>query len=157
MTLTDPIKRPYPAWLIKRLLLKKIALTVRWLAGDFTCRILSFFRIFGLYLSSNIIICISLDRLYAIVWPLKANTKASKNTRIFLWTAWIISFLSALPQVRIGIFLWILSFLSSFEKKTLHTTDVLQKILWTSIFWAEIWCLKSRNSCIGHVTISVTF
>ena len=39
------------------------AATVMWLAGDALCRILSFFRIFGLFLSSNILICISIDRL----------------------------------------------------------------------------------------------
>jgi gonadotropin-releasing hormone receptor len=38
------------------------AATVMWLAGDVLCRILSFFRIFGLFLSSNILICISIDR-----------------------------------------------------------------------------------------------
>ncbi len=38
------------------------AATVSWWAGDFLCRICSFFRIFGLFLSSNIVICISIDR-----------------------------------------------------------------------------------------------
>ena len=36
--------------------------TVMWHAGDFCCRFFSFFRIFGLFLSSNILVCISLDR-----------------------------------------------------------------------------------------------
>ena len=54
---------------------KRPNLSVRWLAGDFLCRFFGFFRIFGLFLSSNILICISLDRFYAIVWPLEANAK----------------------------------------------------------------------------------
>ena len=37
--------------------------TVTWQAGDSTCRIMSFFRTFGLYLSSFVIVSISLDRL----------------------------------------------------------------------------------------------
>ena len=74
------------------------AATVMWLAGDFMCRFFSFFRIFGLFLSSNILICISLDRFYAIVCPLSAG-KAARNMKILLWAAWIISILSAAPQV----------------------------------------------------------
>ena len=38
------------------------AMTVSWWAGDFVCRMCSFFRIFGLFLSSNIVVCISIDR-----------------------------------------------------------------------------------------------
>jgi gonadotropin-releasing hormone receptor len=36
--------------------------TVSWRAGDAVCRIMSFFRTFGLYLSSFVIVSISLDR-----------------------------------------------------------------------------------------------
>ena len=38
------------------------AMTVSWWAGDFVCRMCSFFRIFGLFLSSNVVVCISVDR-----------------------------------------------------------------------------------------------
>lgn len=38
------------------------AYTVMWLAGDMMCRIMSFLRVFGLYLSSFVLICISVDR-----------------------------------------------------------------------------------------------
>ena len=76
------------------------ASTVRWLAGDILCRFFSFFRIFGLFLSSNILICISLDRCYAIVWPLHANSKGANNVKFVLSIAWIISILSAAPQVK---------------------------------------------------------
>ena len=38
------------------------AATVSWWAGDFLCRVCSFFRIFGLFLSSNVVMCISIDR-----------------------------------------------------------------------------------------------
>ena len=42
------------------------AITVSWWAGDILCRVCSFFRIFGLFLSSNIVVCISIDR-YVII------------------------------------------------------------------------------------------
>ena len=76
------------------------AATVYWAAGDVACRFYKFGSIFGLFLSSNILICISLDRFYAIVWPLSAG-KAARNMKICLWAAWIFSFLSAAPQVCI--------------------------------------------------------
>jgi len=76
------------------------AATVYWAAGDVACRFYKFGSIFGLFLSSNILICISLDRFYAIVWPLSAG-KAARNMKICLWAAWIFSFLSAAPQIYI--------------------------------------------------------
>lgn len=38
------------------------AYTVSWEAGDFMCRLMSFLRTFGLYLSSFVLVCISVDR-----------------------------------------------------------------------------------------------
>jgi len=38
-------------------------ITVTWQADDTTCRIMAFFRTFGLFLSSFVIVSISLDRL----------------------------------------------------------------------------------------------
>jgi gonadotropin-releasing hormone receptor len=72
--------------------------TVMWMAGDFLCRFFTFFRIFGLFLSSNILICISLDRFYAIVCPLSTGT-AARNMKILLLASWILSILCASPQV----------------------------------------------------------
>ena len=67
-------------------------------------RFFSFFRVFGLFLSSNILVCISLDRFYAIIWPIEATTNAARNVKILLWSAWTISILSAIPQVSKGHF-----------------------------------------------------
>ena len=77
------------------------AITVYWMAGDVACRLYKFGEIFGLFLSSNILICISLDRFYAIVSPLSSG-RAANNMKVMLSTAWIISTLEALPQVSIG-------------------------------------------------------
>lgn len=38
------------------------ASTVTWNAGDLMCRLMSFWRTFGLYLSSFVLVCISIDR-----------------------------------------------------------------------------------------------
>jgi len=42
------------------------AATVYWKAGDVFCRVMAFFRIFGLYLSGFVLVCLATDR-----WVLK--------------------------------------------------------------------------------------
>ena len=73
--------------------------TVSWKAGDLACRIMSFFRIFGLYLSSFVVVCISLDRCFAILRPMSNVVNVAKRSRIMLSTAWTLATLCSLPQV----------------------------------------------------------
>ena len=72
--------------------------TVAWRAGDVACRLLMFFRAFGFYLSSFILITISLDRFFAITQPMSLS-KASKRARSMLVIAWLFSAVASLPQV----------------------------------------------------------
>lgn len=46
-------------------------LMVQWKAGGMMCKVFQVVRAFGPYLSSTIIICISLDRYFAVLHPLK--------------------------------------------------------------------------------------
>ncbi|XP_076103116.1 adipokinetic hormone/corazonin-related peptide receptor variant I-like isoform X3 [Mytilus galloprovincialis] len=71
--------------------------TVAWKGGDFMCRFMMFFRTFGLYLSSFILVVISLDRYFAIVHPLSLND-CDKRGKIMLSLAWIFSAIASLPQ-----------------------------------------------------------
>jgi gonadotropin-releasing hormone receptor len=73
-------------------------ITVAWIAGDCACRLLMFFRALGFYLSSFILISISLDRYFAITHPLSLND-AGKRARGMLWMAWILSIFASIPQV----------------------------------------------------------
>ncbi|KAJ9577292.1 hypothetical protein L9F63_006131, partial [Diploptera punctata] len=75
--------------------------TVSWKAGDAACRIMSFFRIFGLYLSSFVMVCISLDRCFAILRPMSNVVNVAKRSRIMLSIAWSLATLCSLPQVFI--------------------------------------------------------
>lgn len=61
---------------------------------------MSFFRIFGVYLSSFVIVCISLDRYYAILMPLKISG-IDRRSRIMLLCAWIGAIICSLPQAYI--------------------------------------------------------
>lgn len=75
-------------------------LTNAWTAGNFVCKIFQFVRVFGPYASSMVLICISIDRYYAVVKPF---TYTTMDTRIscLLRLAWIISFLLSIPQVNV--------------------------------------------------------
>ncbi|XP_049876641.1 adipokinetic hormone/corazonin-related peptide receptor variant I [Pectinophora gossypiella] len=70
--------------------------TVQWLAGDLMCRLMMFTRTFGLYLSSFVLICIAIDRYYAILKPLNVTWEA--RVRRALTVAWVCAGLASLPQ-----------------------------------------------------------
>jgi len=73
-------------------------LTVAWLAGDTACRVLMFFRAFGFYLSSFILVTISLDRYFAILRPMSFYD-ASRRSKVMLLFAWLGSAIASVPQV----------------------------------------------------------
>lgn len=74
-------------------------ITVAWHAGNIACKVCLFLRAFCLYLSSNVLVCISLDRCFAVVYPLRVS-EARRRGKIMLTVAWIIAFFYAIPQVK---------------------------------------------------------
>jgi gonadotropin-releasing hormone receptor len=74
-------------------------ITVSWQAGDAACRILMFFRAVGFYLSSFVLVTISLDRYFSIVHPMSIHD-ADRRGKIMLTLAWLLSIIASLPQVR---------------------------------------------------------
>lgn len=76
------------------------AVTVSWKAGDAMCRIMAFFRMFGLYLSSFILVCISMDRYYAIIRPLQL-WDVNRRGKIMLCIAWVGSVVCSMPQMLV--------------------------------------------------------
>ena len=73
--------------------------TITWKGGIIGCKVLQILRVFGLYLSSMVLIAISIDRYYAIVHPLKVNYVSERNRRLLIG-AWLTSICLSLPQVR---------------------------------------------------------
>lgn len=73
-------------------------ITGEWLADEFTCKFLSFFRTFGLFASSFILIAISLDRYFAIKDPLE-NIDSEKRIKIMLSVCWLMATILSTPQV----------------------------------------------------------
>lgn len=74
-------------------------LTVSWLAGDAVCRLLMFCRAFGFYLSSFVLIAISVDRYVAVACPL-SRADARWRARLLLSWAWILSAVASTSQVN---------------------------------------------------------
>ena len=77
--------------------------TVDWRGGDALCRILMFFRVFGLYLSSFVLVVISLDRYFAILHPLSLN-EAKRRGKMMLVVSWVFSVIASSPQVLCCLF-----------------------------------------------------
>lgn len=73
--------------------------TSDWRAGNLGCKVFQFVRVFGLYASSMILICISLDRYYAVVKPFRYSSMSSRISKL-LRLSWVMSFLISIPQVR---------------------------------------------------------
>ncbi|XP_049871475.1 adipokinetic hormone/corazonin-related peptide receptor variant I-like [Pectinophora gossypiella] len=71
--------------------------TNAWIAGNLACKFFLVLRAFGLYLSSNVLVCISLDRFFAVLYPLRLPI-ARKRSKMMLTFAWIIALLCSLPQ-----------------------------------------------------------
>ena len=74
------------------------ASTVQWYAGTLMCKVLKFLQVFGLYLSTYIIVIIAVDRCMAILDPMSRN-KAPQRVRNMIILAWLLSAFFSLPQV----------------------------------------------------------
>ncbi|BES91166.1 hormone receptor [Nesidiocoris tenuis] len=73
------------------------AATVSWWGGDLCCRIMQFFRTFGLYQSSFVLVCIAIDRYNAVLKPLMLSA-ATKTGRTLIKFSWVTAALCSLPQ-----------------------------------------------------------
>jgi hypothetical protein len=47
--------------------------TVAWLAGDIACKLVKIFQMFALYLSTNVLVLIGIDRWVAVKYPMKSK------------------------------------------------------------------------------------
>jgi hypothetical protein len=73
-------------------------ITIQWYGGDLLCKLCQFFRAFGLYLSSMVVICVSVDRYFAIIYPMKL-VGAVNRVNVTLACSWVFAVIFALPQV----------------------------------------------------------
>ncbi|CAN7947247.1 unnamed protein product, partial [Ixodes hexagonus] len=74
-------------------------ITVQWTAGNVMCKLMQMLRAFGPYLSSMVLVCISVDRYFAVLHPLKVHD-AQRRGKVMLAAAWYISLVCSVPQVN---------------------------------------------------------
>ena len=147
--------------------------TASWKAGNIGCKIFGFVRVFGLYASSMILICISIDRYYAVVQPFKYGSAATRISRL-LKASWLLSVILSIPQVNTNpvepvAFGYFLSYLLAI--RFLYTrilpvhlfhvciTFTLLRIRILALFITRLpLLLFSRESCVYHLerTLAVT-
>lgn len=72
--------------------------TVEWLAGEYVCKIFKLLQMFSLYLSTNVMVLIGIDRWVAVKYPMK-SLNTSRRCHRFLVISYIVSFVLSLPQV----------------------------------------------------------
>ena len=71
--------------------------TVSWWADWLTCKVMVFLRIFGYFISGNVLMAISIDRFSATVFPI-LHRSSSRLTRLLLGLAWTLAALCSIPQ-----------------------------------------------------------
>ena len=72
--------------------------TNAWLAGNIACKVVKFFCAFGPYSSSLLLICLSVDRYYAVARPF-SYAFLDRRINILLMIIWSVSFFISIPQV----------------------------------------------------------
>ncbi|OXA59932.1 Gonadotropin-releasing hormone receptor [Folsomia candida] len=72
-------------------------MTIQWYGGNILCKLCQFMRAFGLYLSSMVLICVSFDRFFSILFPLKF-AGGKHRVKVMLGLAWVASVIFSLPQ-----------------------------------------------------------
>lgn len=77
-------------------------ITQSWRGGELSCKVVQAARVFGSYLSSAVLICIGLDRYFAVVWPLGVQASYNRSTRMLIFS-WFASACLSFPQVCISI------------------------------------------------------
>lgn len=78
-------------------------LTYDWRGGDALCKIVKMFHTFAFQSSSNVIVCIAVDRLLSVLSPSHHSpNKALRRTKMMLIVAWIVALVISCPQI----FVW---------------------------------------------------
>ena len=73
-------------------------LTITWNAGDFACRILSMTKTLGLYLEAFVVLMMSADRCYVVLFPLRISGRG-RRIKMLLLMAWTAATVFSIPQV----------------------------------------------------------
>uniref|UniRef100_A0A0K0ER45 G_PROTEIN_RECEP_F1_2 domain-containing protein n=1 Tax=Strongyloides stercoralis TaxID=6248 RepID=A0A0K0ER45_STRER len=98
-------------------------LTYQWKGGDPLCRIFNFLNMFTLYLNSNIVVSIALDRLRNVVAAkkIKVQKKEIIIIKFYMIISWTFAILFSLPQL----YVWeVKNIFSNIEDGWYQCTDI---------------------------------
>ncbi|MFH4982382.1 hypothetical protein AB6A40_009091 [Gnathostoma spinigerum] len=75
--------------------------TYEWVGGDVLCKLFNFLSMFTLYISSNIVVCIALDRLRTVLGASRVRSGTSNVVRFMIVLSWLLAFIWSLPQLYV--------------------------------------------------------
>ncbi len=70
-----------------------------WQGGDFLCKLVRYLHMFSFYLTSNIVVCIALDRVYMTFTIRRVHQGNLAYVKWMLAVAWTLALLSSSPQL----------------------------------------------------------
>lgn len=76
-------------------------ITFRFKGGDPLCRFVKYMQVFVLYLSTYVLVAMSLDRYFAVVGPRSSWKSSPALTKVLVMLAWTIALIFSLPQAFI--------------------------------------------------------
>ncbi|CAI5447842.1 unnamed protein product [Caenorhabditis angaria] len=75
-------------------------LTYDWRGGDSLCKFVKMMHTFAFQSSSNVIVCIAVDRLLSVLSSSHHSpTRALRRTKMMLIVAWVVAFIISCPQL----------------------------------------------------------
>lgn len=92
--------------------------TVQWMAGDAACKLVKIFQMFALYLSTNVLVLIGIDRWVAVKYPMKSkflNTSrfVVRNASEATFSPHLLTSFCFLLVSIIQVFVYVISFILS--------------------------------------------
>lgn len=109
-------------------------ITVQWVTSEVGCKFVQALRIFGLYLTSNIVICITLDRFFAFVFPLSVFKSHERNKHL-LNASYILAFLTSIPNVSRFLSLNCICLILFQPYKEPFTEHLRKELTWITFTW----------------------
>ncbi len=73
-----------------------------WHGGDFLCRLVKYLHLLSFYLTSNVVVCIAVDRVYVTFTIHRVHQNVSPYVKRMMAIAWILALLLSSPQI----FIW---------------------------------------------------
>lgn len=106
--------------------------TVQWIAGKLACKLVKWFQMFSLYLSTYVLVLIGIDRWVAVKYPMKSLNMAKRCHRLLIFS-YFLSFIMSMPQVSVS-----LSLLYNFDFLPFFYTSPVCILFHSAVDWSDL-------------------